>query len=70
MIRIKQDGRVKKLSEEIEASSKLLIALGDESRQHVILTMMSMGDCSGVRAVDIAERTSLSRPPSRIISSY
>lgn len=62
MKKIKEDERVKKLAEEIEESSKLLVALGDESRQHVILTMISMGDCRGARALDIAERTSLSRP--------
>lgn len=53
---------VEKLAAEIEASKKLLIALGDESRQHLILTMMTMGDCTGVRAVDVAEQTNLSRP--------
>lgn len=50
------------LSQEFEASRKLLVALGDESRQHLVLSMMDMADCSGVRAVDIAERSRLSRP--------
>lgn len=45
-----------------DKSRKLLTALGDESRQHLILTMMKMGDCTGVRVVDIAERSNLSRP--------
>lgn len=50
------------VSEGIERSRKLLVALGDESRQHLILEMMKMGDCSGVRVADVAARTNLSRP--------
>lgn len=57
-----EDPRVEKLANELESSRKMLTALGDESRQHLMLAMMRMGDCSGVRAVDIAERTNLSRP--------
>lgn len=53
---------VRRIARGIEASQKLLTALGDESRQHIIVTMMGMGDCSGVRAVEVAERTNLSRP--------
>lgn len=41
---------------------KILSALGDENRQHLILTMMQMGDCNGVRVGMITERTHLSRP--------
>lgn len=51
-----------RLSEGFRRSRKLLSALGDESRQLLILAMIGMGDCSGVRAVDVAERSSLSRP--------
>jgi ArsR family transcriptional regulator len=50
------------LSEDLEKSQKLLTALGDESRQHLILAMMKTGDCSGVRVIDMAEHSSLSRP--------
>lgn len=54
---------VQKLSEEIKASQKILIALGDEMRQHLILVMMTQScDCQGMRVNDIAEKTSLSRP--------
>lgn len=56
------DERIEKLSQEMYESRKLLTALGDESRQHIIFTMMRMGDCSGVRAIDVAEKTNLSRP--------
>ena len=37
---MKLDSEIKKLSDEIKASQKILIALGDEMRQHLILTMM------------------------------
>lgn len=57
-----QQQKIERLAKEFEASRKLLMALGDESRLHVILTMMRMGDCSGVRAIEVAEQTSLSRP--------
>lgn len=40
----------------------LLTAIGDEVRQHLILTMMQSGQCGGLRVMDIARRTNLSRP--------
>lgn len=57
-----QDEKIKKLAEEIEKSRKLLIALGDESRQYLILSMMKTDDCNGIRAIDVAQMTNLSRP--------
>lgn len=56
------DPRVETLARELTSSQKLLVALGDENRQYLILEMMKTGDCSGVRAVDLARRTNLSRP--------
>lgn len=53
---------IKMLADDLEKCQKLLTALGDESRQHLILSMMKMGDCSGVRVVDVAEHSQLSRP--------
>ena len=50
------------LSGEIKAAQKILIAIGDEVRQHLILVMMNNGDCSGMRVGDIAAETRLSRP--------
>jgi ArsR family transcriptional regulator len=50
------------LAEEFERSSKLLTALGDETRQHLILVMMQSGNCNGLRVEEIASSTSLSRP--------
>lgn len=53
---------IKRLSEELQSSRKLLTALGDEVRQHLILVMIQSGDCTGLRVNEIAEKTALSRP--------
>lgn len=53
---------IKELAEEFEACKKILIAFGDENRQHLILEMMKMGQCGGVRVGAITEKTHLSRP--------
>ena len=50
------------LAEEFESCRKILLALGDENRQHIMLEMMTMGQCSGVRVGAITEKTHLSRP--------
>ncbi|MGN1008780.1 MAG: ArsR/SmtB family transcription factor [Butyricicoccus sp.] len=51
-----------KLTEEFQACRKILQALGDENRQHLILEMMQMNECSGVRVGAITAKTNLSRP--------
>lgn len=50
------------LADNFASCAKILTALGDETRQHLILEMMKMGKCSGVRVCEITERTNLSRP--------
>jgi DNA-binding transcriptional ArsR family regulator len=50
------------LAKQFARSQKILTALGDENRQHLILEMMQMGTCSGVRVGEITEKTHLSRP--------
>lgn len=40
---------IEKLAEEFENCRKVLAALGDENRQHLILEMMKMEDCFGAR---------------------
>ena len=50
-----------KLLQEFAGCQKMLTALGDETRQQ-LLSIMIMGPCSGMRVIDIAEQTSLSRP--------
>lgn len=54
--------KVDRLAADFVDCSKFLTAIGDETRQHIILEMMKMGDCSGVRVGDITEKTNLSRP--------
>ena len=53
---------IEKLAGDFENCRKVMIALGDENRQHLILEMMKMESCSGARVGDITERTHLSRP--------
>lgn len=53
---------IEELAEDFENCRKVLIALGDENRQHLILEMMKMENCYGARVGDITERTHLSRP--------
>lgn len=50
------------LADNFASCSKILTAIGDETRQHLILEMMKMGDCNGVRVCEITEKTNLSRP--------
>lgn len=53
---------IPKLADEFAACRKILLALGDENRQHLILEMMRMGECGGVRVGAVTEKTHLSRP--------
>lgn len=50
------------LASNLASCSEILTAIGDETRQHLILEMLKLGECSGVRVCAIAERTNLSRP--------
>ncbi|MGN0452216.1 MAG: ArsR/SmtB family transcription factor [Ruminococcus sp.] len=53
---------IRQLSTEFEKCKKILLALGDENRQHMMLEMMRMEHCGGVRVGTITEKTNLSRP--------
>ncbi len=53
---------IMQLAQEFESCQQILLALGDENRQHLILEMMKMGECGGVRIGEITEKTNLSRP--------
>ncbi len=44
------------------ACSEILTAIGDETRLHIILEMMKMEACNGVRVCEITKKTNLSRP--------
>lgn len=62
VIHMEQTAGIETLAREFKACQKTLLALGDENRQHLILEMIQMGDCHGVRVGAITERTNLSRP--------
>lgn len=53
---------VKILAEEFRECQKILTAMGDENRIHLMIEMMQMGQCDGVRVGAITEKTHLSRP--------
>ncbi|MGM9639723.1 MAG: ArsR/SmtB family transcription factor [Butyricicoccaceae bacterium] len=53
---------IDRLAAEFEDCRQILLALGDENRQHLILEMLRMGQCSGVRVGDMTQRSHLSRP--------
>lgn len=59
---MEERNEISALALEFSGVQKVLIALGDENRQHLILEMMQMGDCSGVRVGEITKKTHLSRP--------
>ncbi len=52
---------IEELAVNFEACHKTLTAMGDETRQHIILEMMRM-DYNGSRVQAITQRTNLSRP--------
>lgn len=62
MNRAETENEIRALAAEFEACQKAMLALGDENRQHIVLEMMQMGECRGVRVGEITERTHLSRP--------
>lgn len=54
--------KIEILTSRFKECAPLLTAIGDETRQHIILEMMKMGDCNGARVGEITARTNLSRP--------
>lgn len=56
------DKKISELAQGFASCTKILTALGDETRQHMIFEMMKIGECGGVRVGTIAEKTNLSRP--------
>ncbi len=53
---------INELANEFKDCQKILLALGDLNRQHLILKMMEIGECNGVRVGAITEKSNLSRP--------
>lgn len=51
------------LAAELKQCQKVLTAIGDETRQEIIIRMIACADdCSGLRVPDITAMTHLSRP--------
>lgn len=53
--------QVEKLSKNLSACVEMLSAIGDETRQHLVLEIIKLGKCEGVRVGRITETTDLSR---------
>ena len=53
--------QVEKLSKNLSACVEMLSAIGDETRQHLVLEIIKLGKCEGVRVGTITETTDLSR---------
>lgn len=60
MLELEND--IEQLAEAFMGCRKILLALGDENRQRLILEMMRMAECSGARVGEITQRSNLSRP--------
>ena len=56
------NAEIAELTVEFAACRRTLQALGDENRQHLILEMLKLGRCGGVRVGEITRCTHLSRP--------
>lgn len=54
--------QIRNLAAEFADCRRILAAIGDENRLHLMIEMMQMGECMGVRVPEITERTHLSRP--------
>ncbi|MBS5959281.1 MAG: winged helix-turn-helix transcriptional regulator [Clostridiales bacterium] len=58
---MEQADELELLTNEFKSCQKSLIALGDETRQSIIMSLMEC-DCKGVRVGEITNKTHLSRP--------
>lgn len=52
---------IQQLTSNFHKCKKIFTAVGDETRQHLLIIMMQ-SDCFGSRVIDIAKKTNLSRP--------
>lgn len=59
---MENDNEIKQLAEEFKSCQKVLTAIGDEVRQHLMTVMMLSEECNGLRVGDIAAKSNLSRP--------
>lgn len=49
------------ITNEFKECKKLLLAIGDDTRQSIIITLLE-SDCNGIRVGEITKKTHLSRP--------
>lgn len=54
--------KIEELADGYLGCNKILTAIGDQTRQYLIIEMMKMGKCEGVRVNEITACTNLSRP--------
>lgn len=54
--------RLKRIIKEFEVCHDALVAIGDETRQLIIIMTLLESDCNGIRVGEITEKTHLSRP--------
>ena len=52
--------KIEQIRDGFAKSRKLLVAIGDETRQNIVMVLM--GHCEGMRVGEITQRTHLSRP--------
>lgn len=57
-----QHREIPRLKEQFLRCRKTLVAIGDPTRQQIILAMLSSGSCGGVRVGEITAKSHLSRP--------
>ncbi|MEC4588285.1 metalloregulator ArsR/SmtB family transcription factor [Bacillus safensis] len=58
---MKNTGNLDILAQEFEDCQEVLAAIGDKTRQSIIITLISAG-CEGMRVGEITKKTHLSRP--------
>lgn len=56
------NNQIKLIKDDFEKCRKILLAIGDETRQAIIMTLMETPCTLGLRVGEITERTHLSRP--------
>ncbi|MCH3908801.1 MAG: metalloregulator ArsR/SmtB family transcription factor [Bacilli bacterium] len=59
---MKENCESQKLAEEFASCQESFIALGDETRIHIIVEMLKLGDKKGIRVGQICHIANLSRP--------
>ncbi|MGJ7587733.1 ArsR/SmtB family transcription factor [Staphylococcus shinii] len=59
---MKNTDELKKLANEFQECQNILIAIGDETRQSIMLALIEVGCNEGMRVGEIARKTHLSRP--------